>query len=121
MSKTTISNVLEKTTPKITANIVDEDGNAIPALSLTTLTLDLFVSSDPTQVIRAAQDVLNNNNVVVDGAGLLTWSVQIADTTIYTNCSLEVHRAEFIWTWDSGDKRGSYRIDIPVVNMKKVT
>lgn len=115
----------ESTTPKITAVIKDEDGNPIPAASLTTLTLNLFnLSDNPTFAVingRTDQDVLNINDVAVDSSGNLTWSTQTADTAIQ-NAALneETHRAMFSWSWNAGAKTGRHIIDMTVVNLKKV-
>ncbi len=116
--------ILEKTTPKITATIQDENGTAIPAASLTTLTLTLYNREDSAKTIinsRNAQNVLNANNVTVDSNGLITWSVQPLDTAILGTASSERHRAVFEWTYNSGAKNGKYIIDMTIKNLAKTT
>lgn len=116
--------ILEKTTPQITAIIQDEDGAAIPAASLDTLTLTLYNLSDSEKTIinsRNAQDVLNTNNVTVDSSGNLIWFVQSLDTAIIGSRERERHRAVFEWTYASGAKNGKYIIDMDIRNLAKIT
>jgi hypothetical protein len=117
--------IYEETTSKITATLKDEDDVAVPASSLTTLTLTLFsISGDAYPIInsREGQDVKNDNNVTVDEDGLVTWSVQPEDTVIEnSNLSTEDHRAVFEWTYNSGAKNGKYIIDMTIRNLQKTT
>lgn len=115
----------EQTTPKITAVIKDENGTAIPASSLDTLTLDLYNQSDaPTFTVinlRSAQNVLNANGVTVDASGNLTWQMVTADNVIIdSTLKTEKHRAVFNWTYSAGAKTGRHIIDLTVVNLEKI-
>lgn len=118
--------VLEKTTPKYTATVVDDDGNPLPAASLTTLTLYLYVTkADGTySFIRGAagvpQNVLNANNVTVDANGLVTWSVQVADTTLVEAVPVEAHVALWTWTWGS-TRTGRHELRMNVRNLVQVS
>ncbi len=120
-------NIMEGTTPKITATVQDEDGTAIPASSLDTLTLTLYNLDDTDNTIinsRSAQDVLNANNVTVSSLGALVWSVQEEDTIIVgtdTSDITERHRAVFTWTYNSTTKTGTHVIDMAIRNLVKVT
>ena len=114
--------ILEKTSPKITATVQDENGVAIPAASLNTLTLTLYNLNDSAKTIindRNAQDVLNTNNVTVDSSGNLIWLVQSLDTIIVGSQERENHRAIFEWTYSSGTKNGKYQIDMEIKNLAK--
>ena len=116
--------ILEKTSPKITATIQDEDGTGIPAASLDTLTLTLYNLDDSSNTIinsRTAQDVLNTNNVTVDSSGNLVWLVQPLDTIIVGSKGVEKHRVVFEWTYSSGTKNGKYIIDMDIRNLVKIT
>lgn len=95
--------ILEKATGSYTATITGNDGaTPIPAASLSTLVLTLYVvKSDGTTGIvnsRDAQNILNANNVTVSAAGLLTWAIQTADTTLVEALPFERHIALFEWT-----------------------
>lgn len=95
--------VLEKTTATLVGTLTGNDGvTAIPASALVTLTLTLYViKADGTTAYvnsRNAQNVLNANNVTVDEAGLLRWTVQVADTTLIETLEHERHYALFAWT-----------------------
>lgn len=123
--KTTIlPYMLEKTSAKLTAQIVDENGVGIPVTSLATLILDLYSMSDPAKPIinnRTAQDVLGVNNVSIDTSGNLIWDIQPADNAILdSTLANESHRAVFAWTYNGGAKAGKYIIDMTVVNLAKV-
>lgn len=112
----------EKSTGIYTATIVGNDGvTPLPAATLLTLTLTLYViKADGTaQTIRNAQNVLNANNVTVDAAGLLTWSIQVADTTlVVATVPFERHVALFQWTWASG--AGKHEVVLSVKNLSQV-
>jgi hypothetical protein len=112
----------EKSTGIYTATIVGNDGvTPLPAATLLTLTLTLYViKADGTvQTIRSAQNVLNANNVTVDAAGLLTWSIQVADTTlVVSTVPFERHVALFQWTWASG--AGKHEVILSVKNLSQV-
>jgi len=117
-------NIMEGTTPKITATIQDEDGNAIADTALDTLTLTLYNLDDADNTIinsRDGQDILDANNVAVDGSGVMVWSVQAGDTIIVGSDLVERHRAVFKWTYSSTTKAGSYVIDMAIRNLEKVT
>lgn len=119
---TVLDVIFEKTSPKITATIKDEDGNPVAAGSLNTLTLTLYNLDDAAGTIinsRNAQNVLNANNVTVSGGGVLTWSVQSLDTIIIGSGNYERHRAVFEWTYSSGAKNGKYIIDMTIRNLFK--
>lgn len=115
--------VNEKCTAKYTATIKDEDGSAIPAASLTSLTLTLYDLSDPDRAIinsRDGQNVLNANNVTVDSSGVVTWTMQAADNTIQNDDRYaERHKALFVFTWDSGNKSGIHEVEFDVRNVEK--
>jgi hypothetical protein len=111
----------EKSTGIYTATIVGNDGvTPLPAATLLTLILTLYViKADGTaQLIRNAQNVLNANNVTVDAAGLLTWSIQVADTTMVEAVPFERHVALFQWTWASG--AGKHEVVLSVKNLAQV-
>ena len=116
--------ILEKTTPTIKGTLKDENGTAIPAASLATLTLTLYSLSGAQPIIntRQEQNVLNANNVVVDSSGLLTWSMQEADTAIIatTEVGSEKHRAVFAWGYGSA-KKGRHIIDMTITSLEKVS
>lgn len=113
--------VLEQTTPRYTAQILDDTGVALPAASLSTLTLSLYTldSTGTAVYIRNAQNVLNANNVTVDTNGNIVWSVQVADTTLAnTALDFERHIALWTWTWSGGLKTGRHEV---ILNVKNVT
>lgn len=114
----------EKTTPKLTAVLEDENGVVISSASLDTLTLTLYKKYDVTTIInsRNNQNVLNTNNITVDTSGNLTWLMQIEDNIISDSGeSSEEHVARFDWTYSSGTKAGRHEILITVINLLGVT
>lgn len=126
MNITTLTDpILEKTTPKLTAVLQDENGNPIAGSALGTLTLTLYNLNDgPTYTIlnsRDNQNVLNTNNVTVDESGNLTWEMQTGDTPLVDAAlDIEKHRAVFTWTYNGGTKTGRHVIDMAVKNLQKV-
>ena len=122
MSDPQIFPIEEKETGSYTATIVGNDGvTPLPGATLSTLTLTLYViKQDGTdQVIRNAQNVLNANNVTVNAGGLLTWTVQVADTTLVEAIPFERHIALFQWTWPTG--AGKHEVVLLVRNLRQVT
>jgi len=119
--------VYEGSTRKIQATLQDASGTAVPASSLASLTLTLFdVALGSIINSRNAQDVLNKNDVAVDGNGLLTWSMRTADNVIVDATlaagAYETHRAMFIWTYTSGGTTETtiHIIEFRVLNLLKV-
>src|SRR5712691_2028368 len=116
--------VTEKSTGSYTATLVANDGvTPLPGATLTTLVLTLYViKADGTDGIvnsRNAQNVLNANNVTVSTGGLLTWSIQVGDTTLVEDLPFERHIALFEWTWPAG--AGKHEVILVVRNLHRVT
>lgn len=68
-----------------TATLLDENDSAIALSDITSLTMSLFLASDPTDFInsRNDQNVLNANNCTYHAtSGLFTWRIQSADNPI---------------------------------------
>lgn len=122
----------ELTPATYTATLVDENGAAVAGSTLDTLTLTLYDAASGSIINnRSAQDVLNNNDVTVSDAGLLTWEIQISDTPIVSNTHttlvrnssgdlVEVHKALFRATWDGGRKAVNKLLTINVVAFDKL-
>jgi hypothetical protein len=114
--------VAEKTTQKYTATIKDENGTAIPAASLTTLTLTLYEQTTQTIInSRNQQNVLNLQGVTVDAQGLLTWVMTPADNAHLGVAQKEQHVALFEFTYAAGAKRGQAEVLFEVTNTARVT
>ena len=114
----------EKCTGQYTARIVDNDGvTPLPGGTLSTLILTLYViKQDGTDGIvnaRNAQNVLNANNVTVDAAGLITWAIQVGDTSLVEAIPYERHIALFQWTWPAG--AGKHEVVLLVRNLRGVS
>jgi hypothetical protein len=115
--------VLEQATGQFTATVVGNDGvTALPGATLSTLALTLYViKTDGTIAYvntRNAQNVLNANNVTVSAAGLVTWTLQVADTTLVEVLPFERHIALWEWTWPAG--AGKYEVIFVVKNLTEV-
>ena len=92
--------VVERTTTKYTAALLDPDGAAIALASVDTIKLTLIdVTLGTTINSRAGQNVKNANNVTLHStSGLLTWEIQAADTAIVGTLEageIEEHLATF--------------------------
>ena len=121
-----VAECLEKTTPRYTFTITDDELNPLPAASLTTLTLTLYViNADGTVTIlnsRNAQNVLNANNVTISAQGLGVWSVQVLDTTmVVATLPFETRIALWQWTWSAGAKAGKHELNLVVKNLSQVS
>ena len=80
--RTNVGEVIEGTTPVITAAIEDEDGAGFKP---TTLVLTLYDERTETIInAREAQDVLDTNGVTVTSGGAFEWQLEVADAAIVT-------------------------------------
>lgn len=121
--RTTIKDPIpERTSAKLTTQLQDEDGNGIPAGSLGTLKLTLYVAGSPASVInnRNKQDVLNINGVIVDSQGNLSYQMTPEDNQIIWDQTQERHIALFEWTWQSEARAGKHEILMQVINLESV-
>lgn len=111
----------EKTTPSYEAMVYDGMGNVIGSDVLDELTLTLINLADETIINgRLNQDVRNANNVTVTLGGLLTYSLQIADTTMQDQTkSREVHRAIFYMRYAT-TKHWRWQVDFTIHNISMV-
>jgi hypothetical protein len=116
----------EKTTGLLTGTLVGNDHvTPIPLASLSTLILTLYaIIADSSMTIinaRDHQNVLNANNVTVHATtGLLTWTIQVLDTTLVEpTLPFERHIALFEWTTASG-AAGKAEIILVVKNLAQV-
>lgn len=113
--------IAEQTTGRYTATIVGNDGvTPLPGPTLSTLVLSLYViKADGTdQVIRNKVNALNAGNVTVTAGGLVTWLIQVADTTLVEDLAFERHIALFEWTWPAG--AGKHEVLLVVRNVRRV-
>jgi|SRR5207249_215619 len=127
-----VFDVLEQASAIYRATVEDEDHVALPASSLSTLTLTLYVvKADGTIAYvnsRNAQNVLNANGVTVynalqtrsDGTTYnLLWAIAAADTTLVEALAFERHIALFEWTWPTG-KAGKHEVVLRVRGLTEV-
>lgn len=111
----------ELETGTYTATITGNDGvTPVPAASLTSIVLTLYaiIQAGTVSYVNARDhlNVLNLNNVTIDGSGLLTWSIQVADTTLIEAIPFERHIALFEWVTTSG-ARGEHEVILVVKNL----
>ncbi len=114
--------VNENSTAVYTGTLTDQFGAVIPASAITTLTLTLCTLNGTIINSRDDQDVLNTNNVVVLESGVLTFTLQAADTAIIETKALkyETHRATFTMEFGGGST-ATHDVDIIIRNLTKVT
>lgn len=114
--------IREKKTALLVAYLIDENDVAINGTLLDTLKLTLYVKGSGVIINnRAAQDVLNTNNVTIDSAGKITFQMQAADNAIAdVTKNYESHIAFFEWSW-GGTKSGGHEIEFKVENLLKVS
>lgn len=120
--------VNERTTPRYTATIKDEQGVAVPGTALTALTLTYYNLATGTIInSRNDQNVLGTvspvNGVQVSEAGVLTWDLAELDVAIQSTSvpvgGTERHVALFSWTFGAA-RRGRTEEYFDVVNLAKV-
>lgn len=108
----------ERTTRRITANVVDENGDAVAGSSLTTMTLTLYSEHGDRNILnsRDDDDILSS----VSESGVLSLLLTPADMAIENDDLLEErHRLLFEWSYSSG-REGRHEMQLVVSNMLKV-
>ncbi len=117
--------IAEKTTVVIDGDLTNESGGPLGSGDLATLTLTLYDRASGSIInSRSAQDVLNANQVTVDGSGNFQFSMNPADNPILDDTlDVETHVALFEWTWSAGGatKAGKHEIYLLVKNLVKVS
>lgn len=122
--------IIEGTTPTYWAVIKDEQNppQPIALANIDDITVTLYVvNSDGTTTIvggRNKQGIRNENNVSIhDTSGLLTWSLQVEDTTLVDDSlkpgDIEPHLALFEFTY-AGTKRGKYLVQFDIIQTLRV-
>ena len=93
-----ISTVEQETTFTASAQLLDEDGDALPGTTLVAMVLEV-IESRSGNVCRSKRSALNVNDVTVDAAGVLAWLGQAHDSQIVNTDtrlgSPEQHVAKF--------------------------
>lgn len=100
----TIYEFEEQQTGTFTGVLKDEFGGSIGSSDVTSLTLTITDQITKTIINnRFRQTVLNDNNVTLDNAGNLSWSIQALDNIIVGEeavpGTVERHEVLFEWTW----------------------
>lgn len=114
----------ERETGTYSFTLMDENKLPVSAGQLTGATLTLY-EPDSGSIVnsRSGQNVLNLNNVTIDAAGLVKWSIQLADVTLLDAAkSHEIHRALFFFSWSAGgDAKGKpHEVDLQLENLGKL-
>ena len=120
---TTFTQVIEeKSSAVYTVTVKDNNGTAIGSGSMDALTLTLVNRADDTVLnSRTDQNVLNANNVTVSGLGVITFTLQAADTAMVDPLrEFETHRATFKLTYGTTNTR-NWAVDFNIHNLKQVT
>ena len=115
--------ILERTSLRYSGVMKDLAGAVVPSTDLSALTLTWYSLAGAQAIVNArdGQNVLNANNVTIDGSGNLAWSMQPADTQILdATLAYEWHRALFAWT-KTGGEQGKHEVDIKITNVGKVS
>lgn len=119
----------EKQTGIYSFVLKDEDGNVVPAASLTSATLTLHSKESLTKAIingRNAQNCLNANDVTISAEGVVTWTIRVEDVTILDDSlKVETHRALFLFKWNAGspavERSKPHEVDFVLINLSRLT
>lgn len=119
----TATPIPEKASAWYTATLKDRVGTAIPAASLSTLTLTFYDLAVPATFInsRNQQNVLNTNNVTLDSSGNLVWTLQVADTTLGSQSNVMEYRVALFEWYGASVGYGKHEVLLAVQNLTNVT
>jgi len=114
--------IAEKSTRTLRFVTADENGDAVGAAELATLTLTLYDKRSKTILnSRDHQSILNANGGTVDASGNGELVLADADNALVSQGrSSEMHVALIEWTWAGGTKSGRHEIVLTVENLQKV-
>lgn len=125
MSNVLVFDVDERCTALYQATLEDENGNPIPLVSISALTMTLIeVSAGGIVNSRSNQDVLNANNCTLHAtSGLFSWQLQPDDNSIDNQITprinqSEEHLATFTVSW--GSQQLNWEVRIRVRNLRRV-
>lgn len=96
----------EKTSARVTGTFLDKDANPLPGSAIDVLLLSIYLSSDPTKLIRSSDDLTTDPNVSVTESGVLVWDVQPFETEILIPNDValgspEIHAAVIEYSWNN--------------------
>ncbi len=114
--------VNEQSTAIYTAVLKDQNNQIIPLADISILTITLCTLDGTIINTRNDQDALNINGVTVTALGVLTFTMEPADTTIIFPAStdlFEIHRATFKMVYVGGSS--NWDVDVNVRNLLHVT
>ena len=112
--------VIEKQTTVLTGVIQDENGSPIAASQLETFILYLYNQKNSAIInTRSGSNILNANGGTVDANGVFVLTLDSADMTLVGTDTLEIHVAQFRWTWPNGApvKSGVHEVIFSVYNL----
>lgn len=110
----------DQTTVRVTCQATEEDGStALPAASLTTLTLTVHDGKGNIVNTRNAIDILNATIGTVDSSGNVVVTLTPDDNTITAGQERERRICLFAWTWSAGAKKGTYEVAYSLVNLQQ--
>lgn len=110
-----IETIEQDTTFIASAQLMDEDGDALLGANVSAMVLEVIETRTKT-VLRSTRDALNANDVTVDAAGVITWLGQLEDSRIVNTDTrfgaIERHVAQFEFAHNAAvDETGTDLID----------
>jgi len=119
--------LLEGQTGTYSFPLIDDNGVAIHASVIETLTLTLYDLDSDLDLRPRGQDILNVNNgslsttVAVNPVTLVSFNFQPADTVILNEARLVEYRVlVFTWSWDLGRRHAAHAVQVGIENLGHV-
>lgn len=113
---TQIFDVVQSTSGKYVAQIIDENGDGLSSTQIETAILTLYDTVDNAIInSRHNQNVLNTNSVTIDTSGNLVWVWTPSDMPkIHTTRTPELHTALWTITWNAGNSKILHEVSFRV-------
>lgn len=123
MAKHKIFDVIQDTSGKYSATLLDEEGVGVDAADLDTVTLTLYDTATEDIVNeREEQNILNTNQVEIDTLGNLEWNWLPEDMPLLNEISRtpEVHTALFTFIWNSGASQLLHEVSFRINRVRQL-
>jgi hypothetical protein len=119
--RTKIDDIVQRTTPPVTFQILNDAGVGFKP---STLTMTIYNLDDDKTIINGRDHVAALDTLItVDANGNAEWIPAPADTDVTAGNTTGDHERHVLlleWTWDSGNRHGKHELEHKIINLARV-